>query len=510
MNEPLLSLHNVSKQYPGVLALDRVDFDLRCAETHVLFGENGAGKSTLTALIAGVQAPTHGEIIYAGSAVHFRSVRDARAVGVSAVFQEFSLVPTMTVAENLFLGNEPGKAGFRDRAALVRGARKLLADLDFPLEPGRRVSTLSRAEQQMVEIAKAFRGKLRTLILDEPTASLTDRETERIFALIERLKGEGVGIIYITHRMQEIRRVADRVTVLRDGRNVGTIDGTNLDEGLLIEMMCGRSIGEIYPKIAFKPQDTILSLASVSTAGGVCEATLYARRGEIVGIAGLVGSGKSEVVRVAFGLEALVGGAVSFKGKNINRPTPRRMLADGQFYLPPDRKDEGLVLVASARANIMLSGLGTSAVRRPFGFYSHRAEDNSARSIAHSVELALRDLKRDVAHLSGGNQQKVLFGKGLAQRIELFVFDEPTVGVDIRTRSVLYGVIQRLCEAGAAIIVVSSDLPEVLHLSHRLYVMRGGRIVAECTGDQINESTVLGYFFDGEAAHMSQQTLQSA
>ncbi len=498
MTAPLLELVNVAKQFPGVRALDGVSATLERGEVHVLFGENGAGKSTLISLVAGVHQPTSGEVRFEGEPVTFASVHDARARGISAVFQEFSLVPTLSVAENLFLGDEPRRFGLLQPRRQRAMARELLARIGFDIDVDLPVGRLGRAQQQMVEIAKAFRGDLKLLILDEPTASLSEKETDRLFALVDQLRAQGIGILYITHRLQEIRRIADRITVLRDGRHVATVDA-RIPEQQLIEMMAGRAIAEIYPAIAHKPGEVMLELDAVSTASGVAGASLTVRRGEVVGIAGLVGCGKSEVMRAAFGADRLTGGTVRFRGQAQPKPRPSAMWRAGFFYLPPDRREDGLVLSFPARANITLPALRDPRHRAwPFGL-SPRAERATARQLARRVDLADRNLGRPVGLLSGGNQQKALFAKGLSTDIALYVFDEPTVGVDVGTRATLYALIKELAESGAAVVVISSDLPEVMHLSHRLYVMAGGRVTAELSGPEITETAVLRHFFDHSA-----------
>ena len=499
MSAVLLETRALTKRYPGVVALDAVDFTLERGEVHVLFGENGAGKSTMISLLAGAQHPTAGSILFNGKEIALRSVREARRLGISAVFQEFSLVSALTVAQNLFLGEEPSHRGLLDRAAMTRGAGKILAELGFTIDPNAIVGALSRAEQQMVEIAKALRGELSVLILDEPTASLTGRETERLFELIAHLKRKAVGIIYISHRMQEIRRIGDRVTVLRDGRKIATVAAESTPEDDLIEMMTGRAITEIYPVIRRDPGETLLELDGLSTASGVVDATLNVRRGEVVGVAGLVGSGKSEALRAAFGLERITAGKVRFKGRDVTHTaTPARMLGSGMFYLPPDRKEEGLLLTHSSHANMLLPAIGHPSKRLPFGWVAHRPARTRSHETAQRVDLATMNIRRIVGQLSGGNQQKVLFAKGLVHDVDLFVFDEPTVGVDVGTRRTLYGLIRDLCEAGAGVVVISSDLPEVLHLSHRLYVMQRGRTVAHLQGAEITETNVLLHFFERE------------
>jgi len=491
---PLLQTMGLSKRYPGVVALDAVDFDLRAGEVHVLFGENGAGKSTLISLLAGANTPTGGEMRMHGELVKFANVQEARSYGISAVFQEFSLVPTLTVAQNLSLGEEPRKGGLLDRNALRARAKTMLADLGFEINADALVSSLGRAQQQMVEIAKGLRGDVAVLILDEPTASLTDTETQRLFELIARLKDRGVGIVYISHRMQEIAQIADRITVLRDGRRITTVEAAVTSAGQLIELMSGRAIEQIYPSIANQPGALVLQVEGLSSPNGVRHASLTVRRGEVVGLAGLVGCGKSELFRAIYGLDPVSHGQVTFRGKVRTGATVRTLLDEGLFYLPPDRKGEGLILGFSSRANITLPLVG-SVMRGRGGWLRKRLGRRLSTEAAERVELAPRNLERPVGLLSGGNQQKVLFGKGMTRDAVMYVFDEPTVGVDIGTRSAIYKVIQKLCESGAAVVVISSDLPEVLNLSHRVYVMCRGEIAGELQGDAISETQVLKLFF---------------
>jgi ribose transport system ATP-binding protein len=497
---PLLKIEGLSKQFPGVLALDRVDFDLMPGEVHVLFGENGAGKSTLISVVAGVLKATAGRLLLKGEPVLLESVHQARSLGISAVFQEFSLVPQLTVEENLFLGAEEVSGPFLSKHRMRVRAREMLERLGFPLDPAARVAYLSRAQQQMVEISKAFRSKLSILILDEPTASLTERETERLFSLIAQAKASGVGIIYITHRMAEIKRVGDRVTVLRDGRLIGTIAVADANETRLVEMMTGRVIDQIFPQIRFAPGEIVLETEALTAAvGTVQQATITVRKGEIVGLAGLVGCGKSELARACFGIERIAGGRVRLRGKDVTGASPRRMIDSGFFYLPSDRRAEGLVMQRGARENMILPSLHTGEFSGQL-FLRRRQEREKARQLAVDLNLQPMDLERPLEHFSGGNQQKVLLAKALSREVKLFVFDEPTVGVDVGTRVAIYRFIADLCEAGAAILLVSSDLPEILHLTNRCYVMYRGRVRAELSGSEITQDGVLGHFFEREAA----------
>jgi ribose transport system ATP-binding protein len=493
-------MKGITKRFPGVLALDGVDFDLRAGEVHVLFGENGAGKSTLISIIAGAQKPQAGSLRMRGETVELSSVHDARERGISAVFQEFSLVPQLTIEENLFLGAEITVGGLLSKRALHAKAEEILERLGFPLRPSQPVMYLSRAEQQMVEIAKAFRSDLSVLILDEPTSSLTERETEQLFRLIEQAKAEGVGIIYITHRMSEIRRIGDRITVLRDGRYIDTVDAKQCTDEELLRLMTGRVIDQVFPKIAFDPKEEILSVEGLSTANGeLRDISISVRRGEVVGIAGLIGSGKSEVARACFGLEPLSAGRVAFDGEETTGLGPRKMLDRGFFYVPPDRRAEGLVMMRSVRENIALPSLRLPRFSGPI-LLKLAAERAEVTEICKRLNLQPRAIERAADHFSGGNQQKILLGKSLTRKVKLFVFDEPTVGVDVGTRVAIYEFIRDLCEAGAAILLISSDLPEILHLTNRVYVMYRGVLRSEFVGENITEENVLGDFFEKEAA----------
>jgi ribose transport system ATP-binding protein len=493
---PLLRLRALSKWFPGVKALDRVDFDLRPGEVHVLFGENGAGKSTLINIVAGALRPNEGDVELRGRPVQFRSVHDAREQGISAVFQEFSLVPELTVEENLFLGAEPTTGLFINTRELRRRAEETLARLAFPLRPGTTVNRLSRAEQQMVEIAKAFRTNPAILILDEPTAALTERETERLFRLVEDCTREGVGVIYITHRMNEIHRIGDRVTVLRDGSRVDTLDVRDASPEKLVELMTGRKIEAFFPRIAHRPADAVLAVEGLSAGDVVRDVSLRVGAGEIVGLAGLIGSGKSEVGRACFGLEPITAGAIRLLGRPVHRPTPRGMLRAGLVYVPPDRRAEGLVVERSVRENVALAALPLAQFSGRL-FLRRRRERTICLRLADRLKLTPMSIERAVAYFSGGNQQKVVLAKGLTRNPRVFIMDEPTIGVDVGAKAEVYNFMKDLVEReGVGILLISSDLPEILHLTNRVYVMHRGRLRAELAGGEITEQAVLSHFFE--------------
>ena len=493
---PLLATRGITRDFPGVRALDGVNFDLLAGEVHVVFGENGAGKSTLISLLSGANRPTGGRVEMHGERIELHSVHDARKLGISAVFQEFSLVPQMTVEENLFLGEERRKGILLDRAGMTRDAERLLADLGFDLRPRRPVARLTRAQQQMVEIAKAFRSDLSVLILDEPTASLTDPEAEQLFALIRRLTRMGVGIIYITHRMAEIRRIADRVTVLRDARHVATLKVADADDDTLVRLMTGREAGAIFPEpVATDPGERILELDRVTTVDGtVRNVTLDVRRHEIVGLAGLVGSGKSEAMQAAYGVLRMAGGTIRYKGRDLRRQDPGKAIRSGFLYLPADRKEEGLLLMRSARENMSMAALDVPPFRKGL-FLDRTGERTSVNGIARDLALSPLQPERRVDHFSGGNQQKIMLARSFTRNVDLVVFDEPTVGVDIGTRAAIYRFVVDLAESGAAVVVVSSDLPEVVNLATRIYVFHRGAIMTELGRQDISQETVLAHFF---------------
>ncbi len=498
---PLLRTVAVTKDYPGVRALDGVDFDVRPGEVHVLFGENGAGKSTLISILAGANQPSAGRILFREKEILLPSVHEARAYGISAVFQEFSLIPQMTVEENLYLGAEHTRGGFVDRKRIRREALEILDELGFALKPEQRVDHLTRAEQQMVEIAKAFRADLSVLILDEPTASLTNHETDHLFDLIGDLTRRGVGIIYITHRMAEIRRIGDRITVLRDGRYIDTVDAKTASDDDLVQLMTGRVVGGIFPALDLDaPGETVLEVRGVTTPdASVVDASMTVRAGEIVGMAGLVGSGKSELMQACFGAGPIASGSVTLNGTDITGDKPRRNIRAGFLYLPSDRRTEGLMMMRPVRENVSLASLDIA----PFsnGYVMDRSgEVQAVEALAERLNLSPRRIERAVDHFSGGNQQKAMLARALTRSYDLIVFDEPTVGVDVGTRASIYEFIVELAKNGTAIVLISSDLPEILHLTSRAYVFYRGHVQAELPAEQLTEENVLAHFFEREAA----------
>lgn len=494
-SHPILQLRRVSKSFVGTLALDSVDFNLQRGECHVLFGENGAGKSTLIQILAGVHRPTEGAIFHDGELVEMRSVHHARSLGISAVFQEFSIAPALTVVENLFLGDEPRRGlGLNKTAARIK-ARQILDSLGFTLDLDRISGTLSRAEMQMLEIARALRAPLSVLILDEPTASLTDAEANELFSLIDRLKSQGVAIVYITHRMHEIERVGDRVTVLRDGKSISTLPMVEAAADRLIALMTGRPKNDLFPVIEHAPGAIRLSVENLSTMNGrVIGSSFEIRSGEVVGVAGLVGSGKGDVGPACLGMLAIKAGRVFLNGSDVTGLRPRKMLDRGFCYVPSDRRSEGLFLEHDVRTNITIASLEKPPIGLR-GLIRGTQERNAARSIVSQLGVRPASIKVQAARLSGGNQQKVMIGRFLSIDAGVYVFDEPTVGVDVGARHAIYEQIKALCDAGAAILLISSDLSEILNLSHRSYVMHHGRVVGHLAKAEFSQTKFLDLMF---------------
>lgn len=495
MSDAILRTEGLSKAFQGTLALNSVDFDLRRGECHVLFGENGAGKSTLIQVLAGVHTPTEGSIFHNGRRIELHSVHHARSLGISAVFQEFSIAPALTVAENLFLGSEPRKGIFINWARIRSEAKRILESLNFDLDLDRVAGTLSRAEQQMLEIARAFRTPPAVLILDEPTASLTEAEANSLFDLVDRLKRQQVAVIYITHRMREIQRVGDRVTVLRDGRRIATVGMAEATDEHLIALMTGQSVSELFPRIQWNPGPVLLAARELTTQNRkLLDVNFEVRAGEVVGVAGLVGSGKGVVGRACLGIADVHSGGISIDGRERKRSTPREAIDAGLCYVPSDRRQDGLFMEHSVRSNISIASL----TRQPIGsraFFAPRREEAMARDVADAMAVRPLSIGSKASSLSGGNQQKVMIGRFVATKARVYIFDEPTVGVDVGARRAIYERIKALCEAGAAVLLVSSDLSEITHLTRRTYVMHRGRIAGHLDREQYSDERLLKLMF---------------
>ena len=485
---PRLSVRGIAKSYPGVRALDDVSLDVAPGEVHALLGENGAGKSTLGKIVAGVVARDAGEIWLDGRKLGALDEAQAAALGIGIVHQEGSLVAQLSVAENVFAGRQPtGWLGQVDRAAMNRRTRALMEELGLPIDPRTPVGAISPAQAQVVEIAKALSRELRLLILDEPTAALTSAETERLFAVLGRLTGAGVAVIYVSHRLAEIFRISQRVTVLKDGRFSGMRNTAQTTEDELIHLMVGRAVHLGRAPGPAATGETVLAADAVA-APGVRYADLQVRRGEIVCLAGLIGSGRSELCEAIFGARKLAGGRLTLKGRAFRPRGPWDAMAAGIGMVPEDRKQGGLFLSMDVGTNI------TAAVLRqvsPGGVISRPRMEALAGPFVRDLRIVTPGLHQRLEHLSGGNQQKVLIAKWLALRPDLLIVDEPTRGVDVGARGDIYRLLRRLASDGLALLVVSSDLPEVLALADRIVVMADGRTVGELAGSDADEEAVL-------------------
>jgi ABC-type sugar transport system ATPase subunit len=486
---PLLSLRGIRKRFGGVVALDGVDFELRAGEIHALLGENGAGKSTLIKILGGIHQPDDGEVQAHGSATQIGSVTDADTLGIRLIHQELALAPNMSIAENLFLGREPTRFGLLDRRQLVADAERLRDDLGLPElgDVNVLVGELNVARQQLVEIARALTVHVRILVLDEPTASLSESETEALFAKLRQLRGQGVGIIYISHRLEEISRLADRITVLRDGRSIGTQHAADLDMQQLITWMVGRELKDHYPRPPHTPGEVALSVRDLR-APGVNGVSFELRCGEVLGLAGLVGAGRTELARVLAGLVPADSGEITVAGNVVRLHTPADARAAGIALVPEDRKREGLVMTQTVGFNLALpwTHLWSRGIMP-----DHGARDAIIERAVSGFAIKTSSADAEIGTLSGGNQQKVVVGKWMEQPPRILILDEPTRGVDVGAREEMFALIGRLIAQRMAVLLISSDLPEVMNLSHRLALYRDGRIVSEGPADQFSAEQVM-------------------
>lgn len=485
----LLTLRGIVKRFGGVTALAGVDFELRAGEIHALLGENGAGKSTLIKILGGIHRPDAGEILIGGRAVEIREVADADRLGIRLIHQELSLAPNLSVGENIFLGREPGRFGFLNRRQLFANAQALIAELGLP-EIGSaqtRVADLSVAQQQMVEIARALSTRARMLILDEPTASLSEAETEALFVKLRGLASQGVGIIYISHRLEEIQRLAHRITVLRDGCSVGTQATSELNQSELIRLMVGRDLKAHYPRPPWQRGATALTVRKLRNAH-VHDVSFELHYGEILGFAGLVGAGRTELARALFGIDPLHGGEIWVDGKPVSLRGPGDARTAGLALVPEDRKRQGLVLTGSAAYNLALPWTH-EWIRGCVPDWRRR--DGIVSRAVQSLGIRLAAPEQPIGSLSGGNQQKVVVGKWMERPPRILILDEPTRGVDVGAREEMFAIIHRMVEQGMAVILISSDLPEVMNLSHRLALYRDGRIVREVAAHEITPEEVM-------------------
>jgi ribose transport system ATP-binding protein len=480
MDPVAVRMTGISKSFSGIRVLHGVDFDLRRGEVHALVGGNGAGKSTLMKILQGVYTPDEGEIAVDGIPVEIRSPHDARVLGIGMIFQEFSLIPTLTVAQNIFLGHEPRAAGgLIDDRTSVRRARELFAEMGEDIDPDARMLDLGTGYWQLTEIAKALAQDARVLIMDEPTSSLTATEANSLFALVQRLKERGISIIYISHRMDEIFRITDRITVLRDGRHVLTEDTAALTMNQVIDAIVGQSMEQAFEwreRFVDRSVAPLLQVRSLSAGRRVQDVSFDLYPGEILGLAGLMGSGRTELARAIFGIDRVDTGEILIRGERVAIGNPEEAISAGVSLVPEDRRIQGLVLDHSVKNNLLLPLLDRL---NHAGIIDDRRGDQMAGSIVKDLRIKTGSIATSVRLLSGGNQQKVVIGKWLATEPDILIMDEPTAGVDIQAKTEILGVIRALADRGKGIIVISSELVELLAVSDRLLVLRDGHVFRE-------------------------------
>ncbi len=492
MQQPYLEVVGISKSYPGVRALSDVNFSVRKGEVVGLVGENGAGKSTLMKILGGVTEPSSGTIRLDGRDLARLTVAESMRGGIAFVHQELNLFENLTVAANIFIGREPRRGGplrLVDDGELNRRAQPLLRQLGADFSADTPVAVLSLAQMQLVEIAKALSLNARLIIMDEPTSSLTASETERLIAVIARLKSEGVSVVLISHRLAEIERAADRVVVLRDGKCVGELDKAAIHAETMIRMMIGRDLKTLYRVPAQPPGDTVLQLDGVRTSYRPEQpVSLDVRQGEILGLAGLVGSGRTELARAIFGLDPLKGGEIRIAGAPAAITSPRVAIGHGLYLIPEDRKRSGLLLDFPIRSNVTLASMDAHS---RYGLVDRRAEEVSAEEQRRSLDIRTPTVAVKAGALSGGNQQKVVLAKWLSMAPKILVFDEPTRGVDVGAKNEIYGLMRALSDRGVGILMISSDMEEVIGISDRVAVMHEGRIAGFLGRDELSESAIL-------------------
>ncbi len=488
----LLKLEGVTKEFPGVKALQGVSFDLRVGEVHAVCGENGAGKSTLMKIISGVYQRDAGEIVYKGETVHFTSPHQSEAAGIAIIHQELNLVPHLSVAENIYLAREPRRGFMVDRRKLYEQSKRCLDRLGVDIDPNAQVRTLSVAQRQMVEIAKALSLDASVLIMDEPTSSLTEQEAQLLFRVIRDLKREGTGIVYISHRLDEMAEIVDRVTVLRDGRYISTHDFNAITIDNIVARMVGRSLEEKFPTPTRRvSEEVIFSVSGLSSKGVFSDIDFEIRRGEILGFAGLMGAGRTEVARAIFGADPFDSGLITLEGHPLTISDPRSAIEAGIAYLSEDRKAQGLAIKMPVDANLMLANM--EAVANPAGVIDRELHRQSSQHYVDLLNIRTPSLNQPVRLLSGGNQQKIIIGKWLFRQPKIMFFDEPTRGIDVGAKLAIYRIMDELAAKGIGIVLISSELPEILGMSDRVAVFHEGRITATLTTGETSQEEIMLY-----------------
>ncbi|MFC1552349.1 sugar ABC transporter ATP-binding protein [Candidatus Latescibacterota bacterium] len=491
----ILEMKGIVKAFPGVVALDHVDFELRHGEVHVLLGENGAGKSTLVKILSGAYLCDEGAVILNGRPVEIKSPRDAQKQGIGTVYQELNLIPTMDAARNIFLGHLPQQTLVKKLKRInwnkiYNESRELLGKFDVSFDMRSPVSRLSIAQRQIIEIVKALVLQSDIIILDEPTSTLTGDETEKLFAIINQLKNNGVSFIYISHRLEEITRIGDRITVLRDGRFIETVGRENAPKSYLVKLMVGREYEEQYPKEHVEIGGEVLRVEGLSRSEAVRDINFTVRKGEIVGIAGLIGAGRTEMVRTLFGADRKTSGEIYIDNVKADIRSPEDAIGHGLGLITEDRKSQGLVLNMTVRQNIALASAGKTC---RCGIIDHKTRTENALRYIKELQIKTPDIDKCVKYLSGGNQQKVILAKWICTNSKVLIFDEPTRGIDVGAKVEIYKLMMSLAQKGVGIIMISSDLEEILELSDSIIVMFGGRITGELSRDQATKETIMHY-----------------
>lgn len=495
MGETLLEMKGIHKNFPGVKALDNVDFTLQQGEVHALLGENGAGKSTLIKVLGGIYSIDAGEIFIDGKKVNIHSVKDAQDCGIGIIHQELVLVPQMTIAENIFLGKElTGGAGLVNKNRMIAEAQKMLDKFDLGIPADHLVAELSTAQQQMVEIIKAVSFNARILVMDEPTSSLSDKEVDFLFETIANLKQMGVGIIYISHRMSELFAISDRVTVLRDGQYIGTVVTKETTQNQLVAMMVGRELTNYYTRTYNPKGKTVLKVEGLTCPDTISDVSFELHEGEILGFAGLVGAGRSETMRALFGIDPVSSGAIYVDGKRVHIKSPLDAIKAGIVLVPESRKAEALFPIQSVRYNISLEVL-EHFIR--FLRVDSAYEQKLANEYIEKLHIRTPTMEQYIGNLSGGNQQKAIIARWLATKPKVLIMDEPTRGVDVGAKAEIYAIMNELAASGVAIIMISSELPEVINMSDRIVVMAGGRVTGTLELGDLTQEKIMTLATEG-------------
>ena len=488
--EVLLQMTDICKEFPGVKALDHVSLTVKKGTVHALMGENGAGKSTFIKVITGVHRAEEGEMYLDGRRVDFRSPLDAQNAGIAAIYQHVTSYPHLTVAENIFMGHEIRKHGIMQWKKMNEAAGALLRQLDADFQPTARMGALSVAQQQMVEIAKALSTNARIIIMDEPTAALTKNESEELYRITEKLRDDGKSVIFISHRLEDMYRLASRVTVFRDAQYIGTYNVAEIQPPELIKAMVGREVSDLFPKPEVKPGEEVLRVENLSRTGFFRDVSFRVRAGEIVGLTGLVGAGRTEVVQTIFGVEHYDAGKVFVDGKEVHIRKPQDAMRLGIGLLTEDRQNQGLILDWGIGRNITLPELGAKFSKKG-GITSETIENQAAKELAEEIDVKAVTVFDPASSLSGGNQQKVVVAKALASDLKLLIMDEPTKGVDVGAKAAIYQIMGELAQKGMAIVMISSEMPELLGMSDRIYVMCDGRVTGELSRTEATQEKIL-------------------